>query len=486
MAFFLHPADVAFGIAALFLFGIFVAGMGLQFLVFFAAALCGLLMFVLARRGLWREGAVFFCAVLAGTFYYHFYFRAGAARVNLPFNKQSTLTVFVSDEPQPTQNYLIITADAKPPFVGSLTILAPPASDYQYGDVLQVMSTVNPPDAVGGNAFMYLPKQIITLQRGAGFWLRAWMLDVKHAILAEYRAALPEDEAALLGGIAFGSKQNFKQELKDAMSLSGTTHLVAVSGYNITIVIVAVGALFRRYFSRRVTFAAAVIGLVLFMFMVGAQASAVRAAIMGFLALVAREMGECFSMRNAIAFTALFMTILDPAALTGNLSFILSFLSLLGIVYLSPPLKQLLRYGAANGNGGGGVGAQDGGLFDWKENAVTTLSAQLMVMPVLINSFGRFSLTAIGANILILSTVPLTMFFGVVLAALGFVSQYLAWFAAKLVGLMLAYQLFVMRLFAVLAVPLPLPLNSTFAIVLYYVLTAIFIFSYGQTHQKIY
>ncbi len=475
MAFLLHPADVAFGIAALFLFGIFVTSMGWQFGIFFIAALCAGTISILVKRRLWRECAAFLCALVFGALYYHFYFRAGAARTNLPFGEQTTFSVFVSDEPQPSQNYLIITASAEPPFAGTLPILAPPESDYQYGDILEIMGTINPPDATGGNAFVYLPSRIIVEKRHMGFWLREWMLAVKLAIIAHYRAMLPEDQAALLGGIAFGSKVSFKQGLKDAMALSGTTHLVAVSGYNITIVIVAVGGLFRKYFSRRVTFAAAVTGLILFMFMVGAQASAVRAAIMGFLALVARQMGEEFCMRNAIAFTAFFMALLDPAALTANLSFILSFLSLLGIVYLGPPLKKLLRYGGA-----------DGGLFGWKENAVTTASAQLMVLPALINSFGRFSLAAIGANILILSTVPLTMFFGTVLAALGFVSEYLAYFTAKLVGLMLAYQLFVIRLFAKLVIPLPLPLNSTFTITLYYAIIIIFIFSYGRTDKTFY
>ncbi len=467
MAFFLHPADTAFGIALLFLAGVFITGLGWHFLAFFLAALLGGVGTILWRRQLWKECILFLCAALVGALYYHFYFHLQALETNLPTGQEASLQVVISDEPQPTEKYLIITTDAAPPFWGTLKILAPPGSNFQYGELLQVSGAISPPDTEGGDSIVFSPKSITVLAEHRGFWLREWMINLKLAILQKFREVLPEDQAALLGGIAFGSKVSFKQELKNAMALSGTTHLVAVSGYNITIVIVAAGDLFKRFASRRATFFAAVIALVLFMFMVGAQASAVRAAIMGFLALIAREIGEQFSMRNAIVFTAAFMALLDPSVLTGNISFILSFLSLAGIVYLGPPLQKLLRYSG------------ESGLFDWKESAITTMSAQLAVMPALINSFGRFSCMAIFANILVLSTVPLTMFLGALLALFGFVSHYLAFFAGKLVGLFLAYQLFVIRLFAALAVPLPLPLNSAAAIALYYVILLIFIFSYG-------
>ncbi|MGC9599185.1 MAG: ComEC/Rec2 family competence protein [Minisyncoccia bacterium] len=474
MTFSLHPADMAFGIALLFLAGIFVAGVGWHFFIFFAATLLGGVAAILYKRQLWKECAIFLCAAVLGALYYHFFFRLEEAKMKLPFETLTTFQAFVSDEPQPSEKFLIVTAEAEPPYAGTVKIMAPPESDFPYGEILSVTGTIVPSEAAGSDPVVFSPKNIAVLATHRGFWLRERMLELKLAILAKYREVLPEDQAALLGGIAFGSKVYFKKELKDAMALSGTTHLVAVSGYNITIVIVAARDLFKRFFSRRATFFAAVVALVLFMFMVGLQASAVRAAIMGFLALVAREMGEEYSMRNAIVFTAAFMALLDPSVLTGNVGFILSFLSLAGIVYLGPPLKRLLRYREDS----------DGSLFDWKENAATTLSAQLMVMPVLINSFGRFSLVAILANILILSTVPLTMFFGALFALLGFVSHHLIFFAAKLVGLILAYQLFVMRLFAALAVPVPLPLNSAFAIALYYLIIAIFIFSYGRARRR--
>jgi competence protein ComEC len=287
---------------------------------------------------------------------------------------------------------------------------------------------------------------------------------------------LPEYEATLLGGITFGAKQDFKPDLKLAMATSGTTHLVAISGYNITIVIVAAEEMLRGFMARRARFWSTVALIVLFVLMTGLQSSAIRAAIMGFLALTAKESGRVFSMRNAITFTAVVMALIQPTVIAYDVGFQLSFLSLLGIVCLCDPLKALAQkifhY-------------EDAGVLEWKESAVTTFSAQLGTMPVLIAVFNQFSATAIFANVLVLGTVPVTMFLGVLLAALGFVSQSLAFFIAKLTGLLLAYQLGVIRLFAALAVPLPLQFNSALVFIMYYGALAWFALSHTpQSHGK--
>ncbi len=473
MEFSLHPADVAFGAAFSFLAGLFAAGAGWPLYVVFAVALLAAAATVARERRLARECALFLAALVAGALYYHAFFAVAAARTNIPIGKPLVFSAVIVDEPQAGERSLMLTAAAAPPLRGIFTLFAPLGADLAYGDLVEVRGTISAPDRPGAAPVMFSP-QIAFVAAHRGFFLREWMLRLKAAILARFREALPEDEAALLGGITFGSRASFAPALKNAMALSGTTHLVAVSGYNITIVIAAAGALFGRLLPRRATFAAAAALLALFMLMVGGQASAVRAAIMGFIALAGREMGEAASMRNLITFTAAAMALGDPSILTANAGFLLSFASLLGIVYLGPPLRKLLRYDRGDG----------AGLLGWKESAATTLAAQLAVMPVLLRTFGQFSLAAIFANTLVLATVPLTMALGALLAALGFLSRALAFFAAQLAGLFLGYQLSVIRLFAALAVPLPFHFGSAFFVAFYYFLLAIFIFSYGAAPRR--
>lgn len=397
--------------------------------------------------------------------------------MNLPLDTHLSFSAAIVDEPQPTEKYLMLAASAQPPLRGTFTVFAPPTADYAYGNLLRVNGALSASNRPHGDPVMFSP-QLMLVAAHKGFFLREWMIRLKVALLAKFRDALPADEAALLGGITLGARASFTPALKDAMAVSGTTHLVAISGYNITIIIMAAGALFGRFFSRRVTVALALLLIVLFMFMVGVMVSAVRAAVMGAIALAAREMGESISMRGTRSRSPLSSwrsLTRRPSPRISASSFpsrACSASSMWG-----PPLRGgLLRRGAASRSAHG--------LFDWKESAVTTFSAQIAVMPVLIAAFGRFSLTAILANILILSVTPLTMFFGLPLALLGFLSHALVFFAAKLVGLLLGYQLFVIRLFARLAVPFPIPFNSAFAIAFYYLILVLFVFSKTARSQN--
>ena len=399
--------------------------------------------------------------MIFGAFYYHLYSNVTVLKTNLIYDHLVSFSAVITDEPQPSQKVLILTVNAMSPLAGEVKILAPPTGDFSYGDMLKISGIIVRPDTYGGDPIVFSPK-ITTISHHNGLWIREKLIDLKLAILKNFEAVLPNDEAALLGGITFGSKVNFSAELKNAMALSSTTHLVAVSGYNITIVILAAESIFGQFFSRRKTCIFSIILVVLFVLMTGLQSSAIRAAIVGSIAIFAKETGRAFSIRNAIAVTAAIMVLWNPMMLTGNAGFELSFLSLIGIVYLGPALKKLFD-------------CTDAGFLDWKECGITTLSAQLAVMPVLIMTFGQFSATAIFANILILATVPLAMFLGFLLAIFGFISYYLAFFCAKLAGLVLFYELAMIQLFAKLSVPVPINFNSTIMVVAYYAVLAFFI-----------
>lgn len=463
-------ADIGFSVGAGFLVGILAASLswdiGIILLVMFFGGGAWLWIGKRLSRSWMAVITVMAIACILGAFYYHFYLNQQASKTGLPFGQKVLFSAVVSDEPRPSDTFEVLTVTPKVQNTPTLTVFAGPGDDFHYGDLLQIEGTVSPPRRIGDDPAIF-PKRLTLVAKHQGFLLREILINLKASILAKFNTILPSDEAALLGGIAFGSKVNFKSDLKNAMALSGTTHLVAISGYNITIVIIATRQIFGRFLSRRKTFYCTIACIVLFVLMTGLQASAVRAAVMGFLALFAQESGRLSNMRNAITLTAAGMAIIDPTIVTQNAGFALSFLSLMGIVYLGPSLKAAFHY-------------KDSGILDWKESAVTTLSAQLAVMPVLIAVFGQFSATAILANILILGTVPLTMFFGFLLAVLSFLSYYLAFFTAKIVGLSLAYQLSVIRLFAVFAIPLPLAFNSTWSFGVYYSALALFIYSHAE------
>jgi len=171
--------------------------------------------------------------------------------------------------------------------------------------------------------------------------------------------------------------------------------------------------------------------------MTGAEASVIRAGIMGIIVLLAQKQSRLYSFRNAVAITAFLMLLFNPKLLIFDLGFQLSFAALMGIVYLFPYFERRL-----------GWRDKEGSIFELKKNGLQTFSAQLAVSPILLIKFGYLSATALLANILILTFIPLTMFFGFITAFLGFVSYELSLVMGLFTNFILSYEILVIKFFA--------------------------------------
>jgi competence protein ComEC len=342
---------------------------------------------------------------------------------------------------------------------------------FHYGDKLAFKGKIEKPSALptqaDGSYANYLAKERINglsnfpqakLEKsGLGSKIKSALFNFKHSIVDSYQKVLAPNQAALLAGLTFGERGNLDKDFKKAMSLSGTTHLTALSGQNITIIVVAIAAAIGFIFSPFTTFIITILVILGFVAMTGFDTSAVRAAIMGFAVLLAKLVGRIYDPRNSIALAAFLITLFNPKALAFDVGFQLSFLAVLGIIYLRPALKKLLRFG------------DKPGFLAWRENPLMTLSAQLATAPILIIAFRNFSLTALIANILILMFIPLTMALGFLMGFSYFLSYYLALLSGWLVSLLLTYEIFVINLFAKMAAPINFNLNFL-GILLYYLL----------------
>lgn len=258
----------------------------------------------------------------------------------------------------------------------------------------------SPPPYLKGEKLLLEIKnpEVIKVSKGKSFFSR--ILYLKNEAISNFSKLLPSDEAALLSGILFGETSNFEYNLKEFMRKSGTTHIVALSGYNISIVESAVIFLATLFMPRVAAIIVAGIFILIFIFMTGAEASVVRAGIMGILILVAKEKGNLFDLRNVIVFSALLMLILNPDLLVFDIGFELSFLSLIGIIYIYPVLFNTKEETSFE-------------FFESLKKIFTgTVSAQIAILPLIFKTFGFFSPFALFSNLLILSFIPITMFFG--------------------------------------------------------------------------
>ncbi len=257
---------------------------------------------------------------------------------------------------------------------------------------------------------------------------------VKKVFEESIERVVAEPNASFINGILLGTREGIPQNLKEAFNKTGTTHILAISGYNITIVGLYISSLFLFFMRRQKAFWLTVIAIILFTILTGASPSVIRAAIMGILVLLAYREGRFYDMTNSIVFAGVIMIALNPKILRFDVGFQLSFLATLGLIYLAPFLKEKLK--------------KIPEFWSFKENFIATLSAQAMVLPIILYNFGSFSLVALPANVLILPVVPLTMFFGFLAGILGLVWSRLGEVVGLIAWLFSEYEILIVKLFS--------------------------------------
>ncbi|MFZ2024677.1 MAG: ComEC/Rec2 family competence protein [Microgenomates group bacterium] len=252
------------------------------------------------------------------------------------------------------------------------------------------------------------------------------MIDVSLAT-AFIAQILPEPHAGLLAGILFGVKSVIPYELKNALQTTGTLHITALSGMNITIL---TGIFFSTFivFLPRLYASILTIGVIgFFVWFVGYSPSVVRAAIMGCITLLTALTGYISIALCTWGITVVGMIVVHPTWVT-DISFQLSVLASLGMILFSAK--------------GGAEGVQRMQSAKWQyigknvyrwiqKELTTTLSAQVFTLPLILFTFGRISLISPLTNLLIGWTIPIITVLGLAVCLFGLfipsVSYILGW-----------------------------------------------------------
>ncbi len=340
------------------------------------------------------------------------------------------------------------------PFFVLVTLRKYPA--YKFGDEVKINGRLKEPENYEDFDYReYLAKEDVfatsffpqaeKLGERKGGYIKLGLADVKNSFENKIGQILPEPYAAYLKGLLLGEKKSLPPDLIENLQKSGTSHLVVLSGYNITLV----GRFFLFLLSLAlvpffISFWIATSGIILFVLATGASASAVRAAIMGILVLLAQKEGRVYGITNALVLAASLMVWQNPRILRFDAGFQLSFLATIGLVYLAPRLENFIDqkknlFISSKKSAESGLGL--------KKILLETVSAQIMVLPLLIFLFGRVSLISPLTNMLILATVPYAMGIGFIGGLTGFISIILAQIIGWLVWIILAYQIKVVEIF---------------------------------------
>lgn len=324
------------------------------------------------------------------------------------------------------------------------------------------------------HATMYFPAYSVPLTDTLPWYTRTWLwltnrlATVRLALIDSIARAVPQPESGYLTGILVGAKGVVSDEIKNEFAQTGTSHILAISGYNITIV-ASVLMLLLASLGRRRSYWLAVLGIVLFTIMVGMGASVVRAAIMGIMAITAQRLGRISNASTAMVLSGAAMCWFNPLLLRWDVGFQLSFLAFAGIVYVEPLLRPLLEK-----------------FLKWEwlaATAATTLSAQVLVLPILLYTFNQLAIYTLPANILVLPLVPLAMALGFATAIAGWIWPFLGALIGQSAWLIAAYQLGVIRFFSSLPyAALEVHISSALLVALYAGLVSWLIAVYRRKH----
>ncbi|MEX1277711.1 MAG: ComEC/Rec2 family competence protein, partial [Chloroflexota bacterium] len=332
------------------------------------------------------------------------------------------VTGTVADEPTPRGDAIDLVLDdlqlaGGGLLAGRVLVRVPRSAAVTAGDRVAVAVSIWPPDPADAEGIAYRER---LRRQGIGALGRAFEVtvighrsdpltdsfgSVRRWLLDGLVTTVPEPEASLGAGILLGVRAGIDPAVRDAFAVAGLSHVVAISGWNVAIVVVLIGALTRRLRRRAGPALPAVVAVVAvagYVVLVGASPAVVRAALMAGALLVSRLGGSPAHAGSALMAAVVVMLVISPAAL-WDVGFQLSALATGGLIVLGGTLEQRLARWPA-----------------WIRTPVAlTVAAQLATLPVLLATFEQVSLVAPLANVVVVPLVPAVMAGSALAAVVG-------------------------------------------------------------------
>lgn len=352
-------------------------------------------------------------------------------------NSRLTFEGLVINEPDSRINQTKLTVGANQATVngqqlsadGKVLVSVSLYPQYQYGDLLSINCKLQKPEPINGFAYdRYLAKEgiyslcyypkIKLLSQNQGDWLLSKIFVFKNKLIDLANLNLPEPQASLFNGINLGVRGSIPDDLFENFNIAGVTHLIAISGMNITIIAaILLQAALACYLSRKQAFWLISLILIVYIIIIGFPASAVRAAIMGWLILLAQRVGRLNRATNAILLSASVMILINPKVLRDDIGFQLSFAAIFGIIYFLPLMEKWFK--------------KIPETLALRESISMTLASQLSTLPLVVFYFGRVSLIGLLVNLLVVPVLSYLMIISFIALILSWLmpifSQYFFW-----------------------------------------------------------
>jgi ComEC/Rec2-related protein len=250
--------------------------------------------------------------------------------------------------------------------------------------------------------------------------------EIRRKFAAGMQTALPEPLGSFAMGLLIGQRATLPTSVKQDLLMVGLTHIIAVSGYNLTIMLHASKKLFAKQ-SKRLTTWFSLLLIILFLLLAGSSASIVRAAIVSTISIATSYYGRSINPLNLISLAAVITAYANPFYVWSDISWYLSFLAFFGVMVWAPLISERMP-------------------FSKKESVVVavgieSISAEAMSLPIVLFTFGQMSFIGLPANMLVVALVPLAMLLSTIAGLTGMLAPQLAGWLAWPAKLVLSYML---------------------------------------------
>ncbi len=219
-------------------------------------------------------------------------------------------------------------------------------------------------------------------------------LKVRDKFADSVKKVIPEPQSSLAVGFLVGQHSNLPNDLEKQLKIVGLTHIIVASGYNLTILVVFARRLLLRFSKFMATFFASTM-IFGFIAITGLSPSMTRAGLVSALSLAAWYYGRKIHPLVLLPFAAAITVAYNPGYVWGDIGWYLSFASFAGVLIFAPLAHR----------------------FIWKDKKpgvireifIATFCAQLATLPIIIFTFGHYSVYALISNLLVLPLIPIVM-----------------------------------------------------------------------------
>ena len=375
-----------------------------------------------------------------------------------------------------------VSAEVRQPR-GQLLVQLRGNADYQYGDILKLTGEMVTPDE--GTDFLYREylaghgilavmdyPGVTPLGTSARHPLMRLLYQFRQTAYQRLRQLLPMPESALLGGILLGLEADIPPQVEKAFQDTGTSHIIVISGSNISLLAVLLAFFFKKVVNLRWSFILTITGVFTYALLVGGDPPVFRAAVMGLMGGLAALLGRRQAGLNSLTFSAALMCLFEPMLL-WSASFQLSFGATAGMLLLGGPLVNLYEQSAEKFLSSETAARLAGPISEY---ALLTMAAQIGTFPIAAYHFHRISISSFLANLLILPAQPPIMALGGLTLASSCLFEPLGKMISWLAWVPLAYTIRIVEAIAsIWPGTLTINLLPVWAIALFYILLSVFL-----------